>query len=88
MLKMSSEFGFGKEFFKKKILKGEALKIGERIIYPMIQVSTFEFEDKFWFESITPIAIAVLENGEKYLISLTDEESEEYQSLDMDEIFD
>ncbi len=38
---MSSEFGFGKEFFKKKILKGEALKIGDRIIYPMIQVSTF-----------------------------------------------
>jgi len=54
----------------------------------MIQVSTFEFEDKFWFESITPIAIAILENGEKYLISLTDEESEEYQSLKIDEIFD
>jgi hypothetical protein len=54
----------------------------------MIQVSTLEFEDKFWFESITPIAIAVLEKNNKYLISLTDEESEEYQSLELDEIFD
>jgi hypothetical protein len=85
---MSSEFGVGEEFLKKKILKGNALRIGDRIIYPMIQVSTLEFEDKFWFESITPIAIAVLEKNNKYLISLTDEESEEYQSLELDEIFD
>jgi hypothetical protein len=85
---MSSEFGVGEEFLKKKILKGNVLRIGDRIIYPMIQVSTLEFEDKFWFESITPIAIAVLEKNNKYLISLTDEESEEYQSLELDEIFD
>ena len=85
---MSSEFGVGEEFLKKMILKGNVLRIGDRIIYPMIQVSTLEFEDKFWFESITPIAIAVLEKNNKYLISLTDEESEEYQSLELDEIFD
>ncbi len=85
---MNSEFGFGEEFLDKKILKGEALRIGDRVIYPVIQVSTLEFEDKFWFESITPIAMAVLEVDKKYLISLCDEESEEYQSIKLEEIFD
>ncbi len=76
------------EFLEKKILKGEALKIGDRIIYPVIQVSTLEFEDKFWFESIIPLAIAVLEAGNKYLVPLIDEESEEYQSIKLEELFD
>ena len=52
---MSSEFGFGKEFFKKKILKGEALKIGERIIYPMIQVSTFSLRINFGLNPLHPL---------------------------------
>ena len=85
---MNSGFEVEEEFFEKKILKGEALRIGDRVIYPVIQVSTLEFDDKFWFESITPIAFAVLEVDKKYLISLCDEESEEYQSIKLEEIFD
>jgi hypothetical protein len=85
---MNSGFEVEEEFFEKKILKGEALRIGDRVIYPVIQVSTLEFDDKFWFESITPIAIAVSEVDKKYLISLCDEESEEYQSIKLEEIFD
>ncbi len=85
---MNSEFGDEEEFLEKKILKGAALKIGNRTIYPVIQVSTLEFEDKFWYESIIPIAIAVLEADNKYLIPLNDEETAEYQSIKLEEIFD
>lgn len=85
------------ENFEKEILKAEAIKIGEKTIYPVIQVSTLEIEGIFWLETITPIALAVLDTSGKYLVPLGSEESEEYQkseeykiyqTLKLDEIFD
>ena len=88
---MSPKFADWKELFEKKILKGKAIKIANRTIYPVIQISTLEIEGVFWFETITPIAIAVIEANNKYLLPLTPEESEEfksYQSLKIEEILD
>lgn len=77
------------EFLEKEIVTGKELKVEGKIIIPVIQLIKIEFEDKFFFETITPIAIAIMEteSGEKYLLPLIDEESEEYQSIKLDEIF-
>ena len=66
--------------YNKIISKGKPIKIGERIIYPIAQILTFEIEDKFISESIIPFAIAVIEPDNKYLISF-DEENEEINEL-------
>ncbi len=64
----------------KAITKGKSIKVGNRIIYPVIMFSTMEFEGKFTYESITPFALAVIEQDEKYFISL-DEENEKIKEL-------
>ncbi len=64
----------------KVITKGKPTRIGDRTIYPVIMFSTMEFSDKFTYESITPFALAVIEPGERYFISL-DEENEKIKEL-------
>lgn len=74
--------------YKKVISKGKPLKIGERIIYPLAQVLTFEVEDKFISESIIPFAIAVLEPENKYIIPFDEENEEINKIIDNEGIWD
>ncbi len=53
---------------------GEVLKIGDRTLYPVIQVSTLNRNGKGFFGVwISPLAIVVVEPTQKYAISLTSE---------------
>lgn len=74
--------------FQKEIIKGKSIKIENRTIYPIIQVLTIEIEDKFSYESLIPIAIAVVESDDKYLISLDEENEEITQLLNKENIWD
>jgi len=94
---MSPKYGDEAEIFEKKILKGKPIIVADRTIYPVVQVSTLEIEGIFWFETIIPLAMAILDTGGKYLVPLGSEESEEYkkseeykiyQSLEIDELLD
>lgn len=64
----------------KVITKSKSIKIGNRVIYPVIMFSTIEFNDKFTYESITPFALAVIEGDQRYFIPL-DEENEKIKEL-------
>lgn len=66
--------------YNKIISKGKPIKIGERIIYPIAQILTFEIGDKLISESIVPFAIAVVEPENKYIIPL-DKENDEINKL-------
>lgn len=64
----------------KKIKKvGKAFEIGEKTIYPIVDVSTVESDNGF-FESITPTALVIIEPVKKYILPLSEEE------IDADEI--
>jgi uncharacterized spore protein YtfJ len=53
---------------------GEAIKIGDRTIYPVNQVSTLNRNGTGFFGVwISPLAIVVVEPTQKYAISLTSE---------------
>lgn len=80
---MNSKFELREEIFHERIVKGKALKIGERTLYPVIQILCME-NGKFWFESILPLALAVVDSDTKYLIPLTeaDDLRLEYPELD------
>lgn len=64
----------------KVIKKGEPVKIGNRTIYPVIMFSTIELKDKFTYDAVTPFALAVIEGGERYFVSM-DEENESIKKL-------
>lgn len=90
---MSSEFEDTLETLEEEIVKGKALKIGDRTLYPVIEILTLEKGGKFWFKSVTPIAIAVLEPDNRYLIHLRDEEEietpeKEGDTTETDDIWD
>lgn len=74
--------------YNKEIVKGIPIKIAGRTIHPVIQLLTFEMSDKFWCESITPIAIAVIESDDKYFISLFEEDDEVNELLKKDGLWD
>lgn len=76
------------DYLKKDISKGKPIKVDNRTIYPIIQVLSIEIEDKFRYESLLPIAIAVIESENKYLISLDEENKEITQLLDNENIWD
>lgn len=48
---------------------GKKFEIDERTFYPVVEVSTFEGESSF-AESITPIAMVVVEPSKNYIITL------------------
>lgn len=58
------------EMVEERIIKGTPIKLESRTFYPIIQISKITIEGEFYFKSILPIAIAVLEPTEKYIISL------------------
>lgn len=70
--------------YNKSIKKGESIEIGNRTIYPLIIITSFEMEDKLMYEGITPFALAVIEPDQKYFISL-DEKNQEISKLISDE---
>jgi hypothetical protein len=65
---------------EKVISKGRSIEIGNRVIFPVIMLSTIEVGDKFTYESITPFALAVIEGDQKYFIPL-DEENEKIKEI-------
>ncbi|MCP8304114.1 MAG: hypothetical protein H3Z50_01375 [archaeon] len=53
---------------------GEALKIGDRTLYPVIRVSTIKREGEGFFGAwVSPLAMVVVEPAQEYAIPLTDE---------------
>jgi len=68
---------------KTETVVGEALKIGDRTLYPVIQVSTLNRKGKNFFGWVSPLAIAVVEPTQKYVIPLTDETITLEQILEM-----
>ncbi len=79
---MSAKFEDTPGIWEEEIVKGKALKIGDKTLYPVIQILTLEKGGKFWFKSVTPIAIAVLEPDNRYLIHLRDEEENETPEIE------
>ena len=69
---MNSKFNNWNNNFQKEIIKGKPIKVNQRTIYPVIQINYITIKDIFWFESVIPIAIAVIEPDEKYLMFLTE----------------
>ena len=61
---------------------GKMFQIGERTFYPIIEISTVEMETSF-AESISPLAVVVIEPLKKYILPLTEDEvdSEEIREL-------
>ncbi len=62
------------ELTKKEIFIGNALEVGDKVITPIVQVFTFE-RGKVWSEWMEPVAMAVIERNEKYIVMLTDPEN-------------
>ena len=79
--------GFSKteKLTKKEIFIGNALKVGDRVITPIVQVFTFE-KGKVWSEWMEPVAMAVIERNEKYIVMLTDPENydDDFSDLELE----
>jgi len=59
---------------KTDIVIGEALKIGNRTLYPVVQVSTLNVKKGVFIGGcVLPIAIVIVEPTLEYVISLTEE---------------
>jgi hypothetical protein len=67
---MSSEFEDTSGIWEEEIVKGKSIKIGDRTLCPVIEILTLERDGKFWFKSVTPFAIEVLEPDNRYIIPL------------------
>jgi hypothetical protein len=52
---------------------GKIFEIGERTFYSIVQISTVEMENSF-AESISPVALVVVEPSKKYILPLTEDE--------------
>ena len=85
---MNSLFEDQEDNFQEEIVKGKAIKIDERTIYPIIQVTTLELQGKFRFESISPIAIAIIESDNRYFIPFDEENDEINELLKREELWD
>ncbi len=63
---------------------GKPIKAGDRAIYPIIDVVTVENNmPPFRGIEIFPIALVIEESGERYAISLTEEEINSDEFIDM-----
>ena len=56
------------EEMEKSILTLKPIKVGEKEIYPLVKVTEINLTS-FHARSVEPIALLVVENDEKYLIS-------------------
>ncbi len=61
------------EGLEKNILNLKSIRVGEKEIYPLVKVVQID-QTGFHAQSIEPIALVVIENGDKYLISLDEQE--------------
>ena len=71
------------DFKTKNVMEiGKIFDIGERTFYSIVQISTVEMENSF-SESISPVALVVVEPSKKYILPLTEDEvdTEEIISL-------
>ena len=77
-----------KRSYNKSIKKGRSTKIGDKTIYPLIIVTSFEIKDKLIYESFTPFALAVIESDQKYFISLDEENQEISEIISKESLWD
>jgi hypothetical protein len=62
------------DFKNKNVMEiGKIFDIGERTFYSIVQISTVEMENSF-SESISPVALVVVEPSKKYILPLTEDE--------------
>ena len=61
---------------------GKMFQIGERVFYPIIEISTVDMETSF-VESISPIALVVVEQLRKYILPLTEDEVDSEEIIDL-----
>jgi hypothetical protein len=52
---------------------GKIFEIGDRTFYSIVQISTIDMENSF-AESISPVALVVVETLKKYILPLTEDE--------------
>lgn len=69
---------------KKKNVKevGKIFEIGDRTFYPIIEISTIEMGNSF-SESISPIAMVVVEPSKQYILPLTNDEFDSEEIIDL-----
>jgi uncharacterized spore protein YtfJ len=70
-----NDFNFLNKFegLKKDIEVGKPIEIGERTIYPLVEVSELK-GPSYEFMSIVPIALVVVEGENKYILALNEKE--------------
>lgn len=73
--------------YDKTITTGKPFKVGEKTIYPIVILSSFSLHECFMNESITPMALAVLEAKDKYFVSLDEENDEIKAFLENDDLW-
>ena len=61
---------------------GKMFQVGERFFYPIIEISTIEMETSF-AESISPIAVVVVEPLKKYILPLTEDEVDSEEIINL-----
>jgi uncharacterized spore protein YtfJ len=65
----------------KEIKVGKPIEIGERTIYPLVEVNELK-DPSYEFMSIIPIALVVVEGENKYMLTLDEDKiSEELMEL-------
>lgn len=69
---------------KKKNVKevGKIFEIGDRTFYPIIEISTIEMGNSF-SESISPIAMVVVEPSKQYILPLTNDEFDSEEIINL-----
>ena len=65
---------------KKKI--GKTFEVDNKIFYPVVMISTIE-GDSYFAESITPLAMIIVEPSKKYLLPLSDDELDYDEKLEL-----
>ncbi|MCE5214064.1 MAG: hypothetical protein LLF83_05020 [Methanobacterium sp.] len=87
-LNIDSKFESPDISYQKNILKGKPIILASRTIYPIIRVLTVEYQDQYIYENILPIAMAIIEHDNKYLVYLDEENQEINQLINEDDLWD
>lgn len=87
-LDLDSKFESPDISYQKEILKGKPIIVAERTIYPIIRVFTVEYQDQYIYENILPIAMAITEHDNKYLVYIDEENQEINQLIDENDLWD
>jgi hypothetical protein len=69
---------------REEMVVGRAFEVGNRTVYPVIQVMTFEGKGRNFFGGrISPLAMVVFEPTREYVVALRDEPFSSEQLLEM-----